>query len=75
MHTVLKVTTVGNSLGVILPRELLDRLRVGKGDRLIVLETPAGLTLTAYDPAFAAQLDAAEQVLRQHRDALAQLKD
>ena len=75
MAIVLKVTTVGNSVGVVLPREVLEKLRVGKGDRLTVLDTPGGVTLTAYDPAFAAELDAAEQVLRRRRDVLRQLND
>ncbi|HLA10048.1 MAG TPA: AbrB/MazE/SpoVT family DNA-binding domain-containing protein [Pyrinomonadaceae bacterium] len=44
--SVLKVTTVGNSVGVILPRELLERLRVGKGDSLYVVETKNGIELT-----------------------------
>ena len=75
MPTVLKVTTVGNSVGVVLPREVLEKLRVGKGDRLIVIDTPGGVVLTAYDEAFAAQLDAAEQVARADRDVLRHLED
>jgi putative addiction module antidote len=42
----LKVTTIGNSAGVILPKELLARLRVDKGDELYAVETPDGLRLT-----------------------------
>ena len=71
--TTLKVTTVGNSAGVVLPREVLRHLRVEKGDTLYVLETPKGIELTAYDPEFAAQMDAAEQVMREDRDALKKL--
>ena len=62
---VLKVTTVGNSVGVILPKELLERLRVGKGDSLYVIETKQGIELTPYNPEFAGQMEAAERVMRE----------
>jgi putative addiction module antidote len=73
--TTLKVTTVGNSAGVVLPRDLLERLRVSKGDTLYVIETPRGIELTAYDPEFGAQMDAAEQVMREDRDVLRKLSE
>ena len=73
--TTLKVTTVGNSAGVVLPKEVLQHLRVQKGDTLYVLETPKGIELTAYDPEFAAQMDVAEQVMRQDRDVLKKLSE
>ena len=72
---ILKVTTVGNSVGIILPKEILDRLRVGKGDSLYAVETREGIQLTPYNPAFAAQMEAAEKVLREDRDALRQLAE
>jgi putative addiction module antidote len=71
--TTVKLTTVGNSVGVVLPRELLSRLRVGKGDSLYVVETPGGIELTAYRPDFAAQMDLAEEIMRENRDALREL--
>lgn len=71
--TTLKLTSIGNSTGIILPKELLEKLRVQKGDTLYVLETPAGIELTPYDPTFAAQMDVAEQVMREDRDALRKL--
>lgn len=73
--SVLKVTTVGNSVGVILPKEILERLRVGKGDSLYVVETKNGIQLTAYDPAFAQQVEIAERVMREDRDALKKLAE
>ncbi len=73
--TTLKVTTVGNSTGVILPREILERLRVSKGDRLYVRETPDGIMLTPYNPEFAEQLAVAEQVMREDRDLLRKLAE
>ncbi len=70
-----KITTVGNSAGIVLPREILDRLRVGKGDVLYVLETPNGIELTPYNPEFVAQLEAAERVMREDRDVLRKLAE
>ena len=69
----LKITAIGNSAGVILPRELLARLRLGKGDELFAIETPDGLRLTTYDPTLAAQMEVAEQVMRKRRALLHQL--
>lgn len=69
----LKITTVGNSAGVILPKELLARLRLGKGDELYALETPDGIKLTVFDPELAAQMEVAEQVMREDRQVLHKL--
>lgn len=69
----LKITTVGNSAGVVLPKELLARLRLDKGDSLFVTETPDGIKLSAFDPEFARQMAVAEEVMREDRDVLRQL--
>lgn len=69
----LKITTVGNSVGVILPKELLARLRVDKGDTLFVTELTDGIKLAPYDPAFEQQMDVAEDVMRRRRNLLRQL--
>jgi putative addiction module antidote len=69
----LKVTTIGNSSGVVLPKEVLGRLKVAKGDTLFLLETPNGYELTPYDEAFARQMRAAEHVMKEHRDVLREL--
>ena len=69
----LKITTIGNSAGVILPKELLARLRLEKGDELHALETPDGIRLTVYDPTLAQQMDVAEQVMRRRRTLLNKL--
>jgi putative addiction module antidote len=71
--TTLKITTVGNSTGLVLPKEILQRLRIKKGDILYVLETPNGIELTPYNPEFGAQIDAAEKVMREDRDVLKKL--
>lgn len=73
--TTLKVTTVGNSSGVVFPREILERLRVSRGDKLYVLETPRGIELSPYDPEFAAQMEEAEHVMRDDRDVLRKLAE
>lgn len=72
---VLKLTAVGDSVGVILPKEILERLRVQKGDSLYVVETRQGIELTPYNPEFAAQMEAAERVMREDRDALRKLAE
>lgn len=69
----LKITAIGNSAGVILPRELLARLRLEKGDELFALETPDGLRLTTYDPTLAKQMEVAEDVMRKDRNVLRKL--
>ena len=73
MVNTLKLTTVGNSIGVVLPKELLSKLRVDKGDTLYVVETPDGIELTGYRPDFATQMDAAETIMRQNKDVLRKL--
>jgi putative addiction module antidote len=69
----LKITAIGNSAGVILPKELLARLRLEKGDELYALETPDGIKLTAFDPTLAAQMEVAEGVMRERRTLLHKL--
>jgi len=71
----LKLMAIGNSTGVILPKEILFRLRVSRGDRLYLQETSDGIELTSYDPEVAAQLDAAERVMRERRDVLRKLAE
>ena len=68
-----KVTTIGSSAGVVLPKEALARLRVKKGDRLFLVETPNGYELVPYDPEFRQQMEAAEEGMHRYRNALRQL--
>lgn len=72
MHA-LKVTQIGNSVGVILPKELLARLKVEKGDTLYVTETPDGVALHPYDPVFEEQMKAARAVMKKRRAVLREL--
>jgi len=80
----LKVTTVGNSAGVILPKEILERLRVSKGDVLYLVEEPDGYKITPYNKEFVEQMykitpynkefveqmDLAENIMREDKDVL-----
>ena len=69
----LKITAVGNSAGVILPKELLARLRLRKGDALYATELPDGVKLTPFDPELAGQMEVAERVMRKRRTLLNKL--
>ena len=71
----LKVTTIGNSTGLILPKEILEKLRVQKGDTLFAIETAKGIELTPFNPELAEQLKLAEQVMREDRNALRKLAE
>jgi putative addiction module antidote len=69
----IKITTVGNSAGIVLPKELLARLRVGKGDELYASELPDGIKLSPFDPKLAEQMEVAERVMRRRRALLRKL--
>ena len=69
----LKLTQIGNSVGVILPKELLARLKVEKGDSLFLTEAANGFTLTPYDPELEEQLKAGREFMREYRDTFHQL--
>jgi putative addiction module antidote len=67
----LKVRKFGNSLGVVLPREVINRLRIGDGDRLFLIEGPDGTyQLTPYDPAFEQKMNKAEEIISRYRNTL-----
>ena len=69
----LKVVQVGNSLGVILPKETAERLRVAKGDTLNCVATQGGIELTPYDPGFEKKMAVARRVMRRYRNTLREL--
>lgn len=71
--SVLKLTAIGNSVGVILPKELLAKLGVGKGDTLHAIETEDGIRLTTADPDFDAQMEVARRIMRERRNVLREL--
>jgi putative addiction module antidote len=69
----LKVRRVGNSLGVVLPKEVLAKLRVGEGDMLSVSETPDGVTLTLCDDEVQRQIEIGRDLMKRYRNALREL--
>lgn len=69
----LKITAIGNSAGIILPKEVLAQLGVDKGDSVSVVKTPNGIELTAYDPTFDEQMAIARDVMARYRNALREL--
>jgi putative addiction module antidote len=72
MHA-LKLTQIGNSVGLILPKEVLARLKLEKGDTVFVTETPEGVAVTPYDPQFAEQMGAASAIMKKRRAVLHEL--
>lgn len=72
---VLKLTSVGTSTGAIIPKEMLQRMRVSKGDTLFAVETPQGFLLTPYDPAVAEELELAREMMREYRDTFKALAE
>ncbi|UVO50377.1 AbrB/MazE/SpoVT family DNA-binding domain-containing protein [Sphingomonas sp. SUN019] len=69
----LKVIKVGNSLGVILPKEVLAKLGVEMGDALDLVDEPDGFRVRRHDAVFAEQMKVAREVMKRRRDALAEL--
>ena len=67
----LKVRKFGNSLGVVLPKEVIQRLQAGDGQRLFLIEAAGGeYRLSAYDPAFEKKMSKAEQIMTRYRNTL-----
>ena len=75
MATTAKIIAIGNSAGIILPKETLARLKVQKGDTVCLSETPYSAHLTPYDDQFVRKLEATERVMRKYRDALRKLAE
>ena len=69
----LKLSQMGNSVGTILPKEVLHKLKVGKGDTLFLTESEGGYRITPYNPDFEAQMHAARGVMKKRRNVLRQL--
>lgn len=70
----LKLTQIGNSVGVILPKEVLARMKLGKGDTVYLTEAVNdGITLTPYDPSLAEQVELGREFMREYRDTFRQL--
>jgi putative addiction module antidote len=71
--TALKLTQIGNSVGVILPKEILARLKLEKGDTVFVTDAANGVTLTPYDPKLDEQIRAGREFMQEYRDTFHQL--
>lgn len=69
----LKLTQIGNSVGVVFPKELLARLHLEKGDTLFATESPDGVRLTPFNPEFEKQMALARQIMKSRRDVLHEL--
>jgi putative addiction module antidote len=68
--TAIKLTTVGNSTGAVIPKEVLEKLHVSKGDTLYLVEDKDGYRLTPYNEAYIEQMEMAEKIMREDRDVL-----
>lgn len=73
MANAVKVRKVGNSLGVILTKDVIEALGVAEGDELFAVRTPDGIRLTPYDPDFAKAIESTRDYMRRHRDAMHEL--
>jgi putative addiction module antidote len=71
----LKLTAIGTSTGAVIPKEMLGRLKVGKGDSLFAIETAEGYLLTPYDPAVAEELKAGRQFMKEYRETFKALAE
>ena len=69
----LKIRKIGNSLGVVLPKEVLARLKAREGDTVYLTDAQDGYRITPLDPCFAEQMAAAEAVMNEDRDVLREL--
>ncbi len=71
--TALKLTQIGNSVGVILPKEVLARLKLVKGDTVFLTEAANSINLTPYDPELDTQLKLGREFMRDYRETFHQL--
>lgn len=67
----LKVRKVGNSLGLVLPKEVIGRLRTAEGEEVFLVEGPNNTyRLTPFDPGFEKKMAKAEQIMTRYRNTL-----
>jgi putative addiction module antidote len=67
----LKIRKVGNSLGIVLPKEVISRLRIGEGQDVFLLEGPDNsYRITPFDPAFEKKMGKAEEIMARYRNTL-----
>lgn len=75
MYKKVKVRKMGGSVGITLPKEVADRLRVAEGEEVYLVDTPDGVLVTAKDPKFAKVMDAYERGARKYKNALRELAE
>lgn len=73
MTATVRVRKVGNSLGILLTKDVIEVLGVSEGDQLFAVRTPDGIRLTPYDPDFATAIESSRDYMRRHRDAMHEL--
>ncbi len=69
----LKLTRIGNSVGMVLPKEVRDRMKLGAGDTVYLTETPDGYKISPYDEEFARQMEIGRKVMKDYRQVLHEL--
>jgi putative addiction module antidote len=75
MAATAKIISIGNSVGIILPKEVMAKMHLEKGDQVYFNETANGMELTPYDQNFAEEMEAARHVMRKNRDVLRRLAE
>lgn len=73
--TCISIREIGNSQGVVLPKEILNKLNCGVGDKLYIIETPNGIELTPYDPEFSKDLDLIDDIISKNKNVLKKLAE
>ena len=73
MSATVRVRKVGNSLGILLTKDVIEVLGVAEGDQLFAVRTPDGIRLTQFDPDFASAIESSRDYMRRHRDAMHEL--
>jgi putative addiction module antidote len=73
MTSAVRVRKVGNSLGILLTKDVIEVLGVAEGDQLFAVRTPDGIRLTPFDPDFATAIESTREYMRRHRDAMHEL--
>ncbi len=68
-----KITSIGNSMGILLPKEALGKMKASKGDTLYLVENPDGFTLTPYQDDFEHQIEVSEGIMKRYRNTLREL--
>jgi putative addiction module antidote len=73
MTAAVRVRKVGNSLGILLTKDVIEVLGVAEGDQLFAVRTPDGIRLTPFDPDFATAIESTREYMKRHRDAMHEL--